>query len=73
MRKITVTFEKTFRVQEEYTISEEDYEDIEKNKFLPSCCEELIKRLPAGILGNMDIETNFSVKDEEEKVLIDWD
>ena len=33
MRKITVTFEKTFRVQEEYVISEEDYEDIEKEKF----------------------------------------
>lgn len=73
MRKITVTYEKTFRVQEEYEITEKEYEDILTDGIIPERCHKVAERLPLDLTGGADMETDYSVSDEDERTLIDWD
>lgn len=73
MPKIIVTMEKTIRQKREFEINDLEFEELKCDTVLPNYIfDEMQRRLEEATEFNADIDYDFAVRDEKDRVILDW-
>lgn len=84
MREIVITMEKTIRISKKFVVSDEDYEGMMTDGICPPTCynkmQEIIKDRETEMIESnddlateADVEYDYQITDDEDKIVVDWD
>ena len=69
MRHVEITYERTYRVSQNFEVTDDECEEIERGSLPDHIAEEL-----EGLIDKEDYEQDYAVYDEDTgKQLVDWE